>query len=87
MSYDAWKTTVPEDRAPITRRHDDPTPEIQTPSLGWCHPCVYCDEPMLTPATTTRATGRWYHATPMCHECARQHDDQAERQGLARLEG
>jgi hypothetical protein len=66
----------------------DPEPEIATPSQGWCHGCIYDeDDPRLTPATTTRATGRWYHETPMCQECANAHDNQAERQWDARVNG
>jgi hypothetical protein len=66
----------------------DPEPEIETPSLGWCHACLYDEDgAQLVPATTTRPFGRWHHDRPLCPECANEHDHACERQGLARLEG
>jgi hypothetical protein len=88
VSYDAWKTTVPEDREPLRRtERREPAPRT---SLGWCHFCCYDeDEPRLTAATTTRPVpvGRDYQDVPACRECANAHDNAVERQGLARVNG
>jgi hypothetical protein len=91
MSYDAWKQTVPEDREPITRRHDDARPPARRPpSLGWCYACIYNEDgPQLTAATTTRhvPVGNYEVCRSLCPDCAEAHDNACERQGLARYEG
>lgn len=89
MSYDAWKTTLPEDRGPIRRRVEQPERrEVQTPRLGWCHACIYDpDGARMVPAVGTRAEGRYYIQRPLCKAHADAYDDEVERQGLARAEG